>query len=66
MIEESIVELDIFEEECKWLACEEPCRDIAVLLEDLLIVHGSAFVNQLKLITAHRAFLSGKGRNRDI
>ncbi len=56
MIEESIVELDIFEEECKWLACEEPCRDIAVLLEDLQIVHGSAFVNQLKLITAHRAF----------
>ena len=56
MIEESIVELDIFEEECKWLACEEPCRDIDVLLADLQIVHGSAFVNQLKLITAHRAF----------
>ena len=46
MIEESIVELDIFEEECKWLACEEPCRDIAVLLEDLQILHGSGFVNQ--------------------
>ena len=61
MIEESIVELDIFEEECKWLACEEPCRDIAVLLEDLQIVHGSAFVNQLKLITAHRAFYLVKG-----
>jgi len=56
MIEESIVELDIIDEECKWLACEEPCRDIAILLEDLRIVHGSAFVNQLKLITAHRAF----------
>ena len=56
MIEESIVELDRFEEECKWLACEEPCRDIDVLLADLQIVHGSAFVNQLKLITAHRAF----------
>ena len=26
------------------------------MLEDLRIVHGSAFVNQLKLITAHRAF----------
>lgn len=56
MIEESIVELDIIDEECKWLACEEPCWDIAILLEDLRIVHGSAFVNQLKLITAHRAF----------
>ena len=61
MIEESIVELDIFEEECKWLACEEPCRDIAVLLEDLQILHGSGFVNQLKLITAHRAFYPIKG-----
>ena len=61
MIEESIVELDIFEEKSKWIACEEPCRDIAVLLEDLLIVHGSAFVNQLKLITTHRAFYPVKG-----
>jgi hypothetical protein len=61
MIEESIVELDIFEEECKWLACEEPCRDIAVLLEDLQILHGSGFVNQLKLIAAHRAFYPIKG-----
>jgi hypothetical protein len=61
MIEESILELDIFEEECKWLACEEPCRDIAVLLEDLQILHGSGFVNQLKLITAHRAFYPIKG-----
>ena len=61
MIEESIVELDIFEEECKWLACEEPCRDIAVLLEDLQILHGSGFVNQLKLIIAHRAFYPIKG-----
>ena len=61
MIEESIVELDIFEEECKWLACEEPCRDIAVLLEDLQILHGSGFVNQLKLITAPRAFYPIKG-----
>ncbi len=61
MIEESIVELDIFEEECKWLACEEPCRDIAVLLEDLQILHGSGFVNQLKLITAYRAFYPIKG-----
>ena len=61
MIEESIVELDIFEEDCKWLACEEPCRDIAVLLEDLQILHGSGFVNQLKLIAAHRAFYPIKG-----
>lgn len=56
MIEESIEEIDILEEGLTWLACEEPCRDIAVLLEDLQNVHGSAFVNQLKLITAHRAF----------
>ena len=61
MIEESIVELDILDEECKWLACEEPCRDIAVLLEELQIVRGSAFVNQLKLITAHRAFYPVNG-----
>ena len=61
MIEESILELDKLEEEFTWLVCEEPCRDIAVLLEDLLIVHGSAFVNQLKLITAHRAFYPVKG-----
>ena len=61
MIEESILELDKLEEEFTWLVCEEPCRDIAVLLEDLLVVHGSAFVNQLKLITAHRAFYPVKG-----
>ena len=61
MIEESILELDKLEEEFTWLVYEEPCRDIAVLLEDLLIVHGSAFVNQLKLITAHRAFYPVKG-----
>ena len=61
MIEESIVELDIFEEECNWLACEEPCRDIKALLEDLLLMHGSSFVNQLKEITAHRAFYPIKG-----
>ena len=61
MIEENIVEQDIFEEELKWLACEEPCRDIAVLLEDLQIVHGSAFVKQLKVITVHRAFCPVKG-----
>lgn len=40
MIEESILELDKLEEEFTWLVCEEPCRDIAVMLEDLLIVHG--------------------------
>ena len=61
MIEESILELDKLEEEFTWLVCEVPYRDIAVLLEDLLIVHGSAFVNQLKLITAHRAFYPVKG-----
>ena len=60
MIEESI-EIDIFEEEPKWLACEEPCRDIKALLEDLLLMHGSSFVNQLKEITAHRAFYPLKG-----
>ena len=61
MIEESIVEQDIFEEELKWLACEETCRDIKALLEDLLLMHGSSFVNQLKEITAHRAFYPIKG-----
>ena len=61
MIEESIVEQDIFEEELKWLACEEPCRDIKALLEDLLLMHGSSLVNQLKEITAHRAFYPIKG-----
>ena len=61
MIEESIEEIDILEEGLTWLACEEPCRDIAVLLEDLQTVHGSAFVNQLRLVTAHRAFYPVKG-----
>jgi len=31
------------------------------LLEDLQILHGSGFVNQLKLIAAHRAFYPIKG-----
>jgi hypothetical protein len=61
MIEESLEEIDIIDEGLTWLACEEPCRDIALLLEDLQILHGSGFVNQLKLITAHRAFYPIKG-----
>ena len=57
MIEESILELDKLEEEFTWLVCEEPCRDIAVLLEDLLVVHGSAFVNEpLILSSSEKAY----------
>lgn len=58
MIQEDIAEYDMFEEfsSSKWIASEQPTRDLDTLLEDLHTLRGSAFVAQLKYIATHRAF----------
>ncbi|WP_028904210.1 hypothetical protein [Prevotella sp. P6B4] len=58
MIQEDIAEYDNFEEfsSSKWIASEQPTRDLNTLLEDLHTLRGPAFVAQLKYIATHRAF----------
>ena len=65
MIEEHLIEDEIFEEESEqvWLVAEAPSRDIAEQLADLHYLKGAGFISMLKDITLQRAFSPLEGES---
>lgn len=56
MTDDNTIESEIFGEGFGFLVAEDRVRDIDVLLEELNVLHGSGFINQLKEIANHPAF----------
>ena len=65
MIEEHLIEDEIFEEESEqvWLVAEATSRDIAEQLADLHSLKGAGFISMLKEITQQRAFSPLEGES---
>ena len=63
MIEDTNIEIDIFEEDLGLIASEPGVRDMDALLEDLQILHGISFIRQLKEIADHPSFYPVKDEN---
>ena len=65
MIEEHLIEDEIFEEESEqvWLVAEAPSRDIAEQLADLHYLKGAGFISMLKDITLQRSFTPLEGES---